>query len=123
MIAYLLHKNYRFSSTLKYWVQRKFTPAGALVIAATLLTGGIGVDTNEAIAYQTFVLLWCLLLVSLIWSLRRAPRFQARRGLPRVGTAGQPLPYLISVINPGDRTENSVTVMEDLGDPRPTYED
>jgi uncharacterized protein (DUF58 family) len=121
MIAYLLHKNYRFSSALKYWVQRKFTPAGALMIAAALLTGGIGVDTNQAIAYQTFALLWCLLLVSAIWSLFRPPRFRAVRFLPRVGTAGQPLHYRISVINPGDRLENSVIVTEDFGDPRPTY--
>ncbi|HEV8543304.1 MAG TPA: DUF58 domain-containing protein [Verrucomicrobiae bacterium] len=121
MITYLLHKNYRFTSALRYWVQRKFTPAGALVIAAALLTGGIGVDTNEAIAYQTFVLLWCLLLVSMIWSLFRAPRFEARRVLPKLGTAGQPLHYQISVINPGDSTENSVTLTEDFGDPRPTY--
>lgn len=121
MIAYLLHKNYRFSSSVKHWVQRKFTPAGALVIAGTLLTGGIGVDTNQAVAYQAFALLWCILVVAMIWSLYRAPRFKADRVLPRVGTAGQPLHYRVTVLNPGDKMEASVTVSEDLGDPRPTY--
>jgi uncharacterized protein (DUF58 family) len=121
MIAYLLHKNYRFSSGFKYWVQRKFTPAGALLIAAVIVAGGIGVDTNQAIAYQAFVLLWLLLIVSFFWSFAPAPRFKAERLLPRVGTAGQPLHYRISITNPGAKVERSVTVSEDFGDPRPTY--
>ena len=90
MIAYLLHRNYRFSSGLKYWVQRKFTPAGALLIAAVIVAGGIGADTNQAIAYQAFVLLWLLLIISFVWSFAPAPRFKAERLLPRVGTAGAP---------------------------------
>ena len=121
MIAYLLHRNYRFSSGLKYWVQRKFTPAGALLIAAVIVAGGIGVDTNQAIAYQAFVLLWLLLIISFFWSFSRAPRFRADRLLPRVGTAGQPLHYRISMTNPGKKVQRSITVNEDFGDPRPTY--
>lgn len=121
MITYLLYRNYRFSSALKYWVQRKFTPAGFLLLAAVLLTGGIGVDTNQAIAYQAFVLLWLLLAVAFFWSFRRAPSFKAERVLPRVGTAGQPLQYTLVVTNVGDKPRYSVTAAEDLGDPRPTY--
>jgi uncharacterized protein (DUF58 family) len=123
MVTYLLHRNYRFSSGLKYWVQRKFTPAGALLLAAVMLTGGIGVDTNQAIAYQGFVLLWALLVMALIWSFWPAPVFKAERILPRIGTAGQPLHYRLSVANPGRRKQSSVTVAEDFGDPRPTYEE
>ena len=123
MIAYLLHRNYRFSSGIKYWALRKFTPAGGLLVAALIVTGGIGVDTNQAIAYQAFVLLWVLLVVAFVWSLLPAPRFRAERVLPRVGTAGQPLHYRISVINPGNKTQRSVTVAEDFGDPRPTYQE
>ena len=121
MITYLLHRNYRFSSGLKYWVHRKFTAAGALLGAAVIVTGGIGVDTNQAIAYQAFVFLWGLLVVSFFWSLLPAPRFKVDRVLPRVGTAGQPLHYRISVTNPGTKPQRSVIVAEDFGDPRPTY--
>lgn len=121
MITYLLHKNYRFSSGLKYWVQRKITPPGALLVAGVILTGGIGVDTNQAIAYQAFVLLWGLLVVALIWSFRRGPILKSQRFLPRVGTAGRPLHYRLSVTNPGSTNESSITVAEDFGDPRPTY--
>ena len=121
VITYLLHRNYRFSSGFKYWVQRKFTPTGALICAAVLVAGGIGVDTNQAIAYQAFVLLWTLLVVAFVWSLWPAPRFKTERILPRVGTAGQPLHYRMSVANPGRRPQRAVTVAEDFGDPRPTY--
>jgi uncharacterized protein (DUF58 family) len=121
MITYLLHRNYRFSSALKYWVQRKFTPAGTLLIAAVVVMGGIGVDTNQAIAYQGFVLLWAILAVAFVWSFRKPPAFKAERILPRVGTAGQPMKYSLVVTNPGSKDQFSVTVLEDLGDPRPTY--
>lgn len=123
MITFLLHRNYRFSSGLKYWVQRKFTPAGALLVAGVIVSGGIGIDTNQAIAYQAFVLLWGLLVVAFVWSLWPAPKFKAERILPRVGTVGQPLHYQISVHNPGGRAQRSVTVGEDFGDPRPTYKE
>ena len=123
MITYLLYRNYRFSSALKFWVQRKFTPAGVLLIAAVIVMGGIGVDTNQAIAYQGFVLLWGILAVAFMWSFRKAPIFKAERILPRVGTAGQPLKYSVSVANPGPTDQFSVTVQEDFGDPRPTFPD
>lgn len=123
MIAYLLHRNYRFSSGIKYWVQRKFTPAGGLLCAAVIVTGGIGVDTNQAVAYQAFVLLWVLLMVAFFWSLLPAPRLRAQRVLPRVGTAGQPLHYRVSVLNPGKKPQRSVTLAEDFGDARPTYQE
>jgi uncharacterized protein (DUF58 family) len=123
VIAFLLHRNYRFSSAIKYWVQRKFTPAGALLCAAVIIAGGIGIDTNQAIAYQAFVLMWALLVIAFIWSLWPAPKFMADRALPRVGTAGVPLRYRISVTNPGGKEQRSVIVGEDLGDPRPTYEE
>lgn len=120
-ITYFLFRNYRFSAAVKHRVRRKFTPAGGLAIAAMVLTGGVGVDTSQAIAYQAFVLLWCLVLVALIWSFFPAPYFRAARTLPRVGTAGQPLVYTLTVTNPHPRVQRSVMVAEDLGDLRPTF--
>ena len=83
--------------------------------------GGIGVDTNQAIAYQGFVLLWAILAVAFVWSFQKAPLFKAERILPRVGTAGQPMKYSLAMTNPGPVDQFSVTAVEDLGDPRPTY--
>jgi uncharacterized protein (DUF58 family) len=86
------------------------------------MCAGVGLDTNQALAYQAFALLASLLFVALVWTLWPAPKLQAARSLPRVGTAGQPFHYKISVTNPGARTEAGITIFEDLGDPRPTYE-
>ena len=121
LVTYFLYRNYRRSAGLKYWFRRKFSPIGGLAIAAMILTGGVGVDTSQAIAYQAFILLWFLILVGLVWSFFPAPPLRAHRTLPRVGTAGQPLVYRVSVTNPGRRPQSSVTVMEDFGDPRPTF--
>lgn len=120
-ITYILHKNYRFSSAVRMWFRNRFTAAGGLMIAAAFMTGGIGVDTNQAIGYQLFLLLVLVLVVSFFWSFWRAPRFQAQRLLPRVGTAGQELHYRLSVRNPGSKTHHSVVVAEALADPRPTF--
>src|SRR3954465_15457455 len=113
MITRWLYKNYRFSSSLKFWFQRKFTPAGKILVVATLVAAGIGVDTTQAMAYQTFTLLWILLLFAVLWTFFRAPRFSAQRILPRVGTAGQPLHYRVVVRNPKPRAQSAVTITED----------
>ena len=120
MLTGWLHRNYRFSSSVKFWFKRKFTPAGKIVIIATLVAAGIGVDTTQAMVYQAFTLLWILLLFSVVWTLKKAPRFNARRVLPRVGTAGQPLHYRVVVYNPKTSGQAAITITEDLGDPRPT---
>ncbi len=122
-ITYFLFRNYRFSAAVKLRVRRKFTPAGGLAIVATILTGGVGVDTSQAIAYQAFVLLWCLLLIAVFWSFRAAPYFRAERTLPRLGTVGEVLQYRLVVTNPHERAENSVSVVEDFGDQRPTFKE
>jgi uncharacterized protein (DUF58 family) len=123
MFTRWLYKNYRFSSGLKYWFRKRFTPAGMLVLAAGFLAGGIGIDTNQAVASQVFTLLGALLFVSLVWSLFPPPSFEAMRILPRVGTAGSALTYRVVITNPGRKRQAGLSVHEDLGDPRPTYEE
>jgi uncharacterized protein (DUF58 family) len=122
MITRLLYRNYFATSSLRHALQRKFTPAGWLVLAGAFMSAGVGLDTSQALAYQGFALLSGVVLVSLLWTFAPAPRLKATRILPRIGTAGQPLPYKVVVINPGKRPEASITVFEDLGDPRPTFE-
>jgi uncharacterized protein (DUF58 family) len=123
MITRWLYKNYRATSSVKFWFHRKFTAAGNIVLVAMIVAAGIGVDTTQAMAYQAFTLLWILILFSVLWTIFRAPRFTARRVLPRVGTAGQPLHYRVTVHNPGSHSQSAVTITEDLGDPRPTLQE
>ncbi len=49
--------------------------------------------------------------------------FSARRLLPRFGTAGTPVPYKVVVENLSNRLEQGWTLVDDLGDPRPSFEE
>lgn len=122
MITRILYHNYRLSSGVKHWFWRRFTPAGKLVMACALLAAGLGMDTNQAMAYQVFALLAAMIVVSLLWTFAPVPKIQPSRALPRVGTAGQPLHYRISLFNPGTKRRASLSLKEDLVDPRPNYQ-
>ena len=113
-------KQYRRSSGLKYWFVRRFTKAGLLTLILAIMLGGLGADTTLAVAYQVASLLGMALLISFAWTFIKRPLFKAERILPRFGTAGSPLQYRVRVTNPTRQTQSALTIMEDLGDPRPT---
>jgi uncharacterized protein (DUF58 family) len=115
-------KQYRRSSGLKYQVVRRLTPAG--ILAVVLLAGlvGLGIDTNISIAYQAATLVAAALFISIAWAFRKRPTFKAERILPRFGAAGAPLQYRVTITNPTQAPQPSLSIMEDLGDPRPSRE-
>jgi uncharacterized protein (DUF58 family) len=115
-------KQYRRSSGMKHWVARRFTKAGLLALTLFCTLVGLGVDTNLALAYQIATLLGSALMISCAWRYARRPGFKAERVLPRFGTAGSPFLYRVRVTNPTRVAQASLTIMEDLGDPRPTRE-
>lgn len=115
-------KQYRRSSGLKYWFIRRFTKAGLLVLALSCTLVGLGADTNLALAYQIATLLGAALLISFAWAFGKRPLFKVERVLPRFGTAGSPLQYRVRITNPTRDPQTALTIMEDLGDPRPTRE-
>ena len=115
-------KQYRRSSGLKYWFVRRFTKAGLLTLILAIMLGGLGADTTLAVAYQIASLLGVALLISFAWTWVKRPLFKAERILPRFGTAGSPLHYRVRVANPTRQTQSALTIMEDLGDPRPSRE-
>jgi uncharacterized protein (DUF58 family) len=99
---------------------RRFTKAGLLALVLTVMLVGLGADTTLAVAYQIATITGAALLVSFACSFAKRPLFKAERILPRFGTAGSPLQYRVRVTNPTGATQSSLTIMEDLGDPRPT---
>jgi uncharacterized protein (DUF58 family) len=113
-------KQYRRSSGLKYWVARRFTKAGLLALVLTIMLVGLGADTTLAVAYQVAAIIGAALVVSFAWTFAKRPLFKAERVLPRFGTAGSPLQYRVRVTNPTRAAQSSLTIIEDLGDPRPT---
>ena len=82
----------------------------------------MGVDTNLSVAYQPFVFLSLLLLTSLLGTRFSRAKLGADRSLPRFGTSGMPLSYLVTVQNLTTKPQRGLSVTEDLATPLPTLE-
>jgi hypothetical protein len=98
----LLDKAWRFGQALL----RRVTPAGLLALAALVLAGAAGIDTELTaagidteltLAYQLFGYASGLLLVGFLASWRLAGRYEVERRLPALATVGEPLQYRITI--------------------------
>jgi len=116
-----IYWSYRASSGLWYWTRRRFTLAGMAVVVAVFVTGAVGVDIENTVTYQAFALLLALLVFSLGSVFFFRGKFSATRRLPRLGTAGQPLRYKILVRNLTGNKQESLALLENLVDPRPSF--
>ena len=106
-----------------HWVRRRFTRAGICALVALMVTGAVGADVENTVCYQSFALLLALLLIGFACSFRFQGKFSARRSLPRVGTAGQPMPYRVLIRNLSATNQAGLTLLENLSDPRPAFAD
>lgn len=113
----------RATSGLWYWARRRLTPAGWAAGITLVVTATIGTDIENTVTYELFALLLALsaLAMASVFSFRA--RFSATRILPRVGTAGRPMYYKIVIKNLTPVNQNGLTVLEDLTDPRPSFEE
>jgi uncharacterized repeat protein (TIGR01451 family) len=119
----LLHRSFRAFAGWQHRLSRRLTPAGQLVAAGLAATVIVGPNTRLTVAYQAGAFLAALLLVALAGARRRPPPLSVRRRLPRFATVGEPLTYTVRVGNPGPRTASGLTLLEDLADPRPSFEE
>jgi hypothetical protein len=71
--------------------------------------------------YQAFALVLGLLVFAIACSFRFRDQFSAVRVLPRIGTAGQPMPYLVQVKNLTAKNQQGLALLENLADPRPPF--
>ena len=119
----LLYRLYRLISGLRYWAQRRFSRAGWFVLCALMITGLMGLDTENSAAYQGFTLLLFVLGVAICFSWLFRTRFSATRVLPRFGTAGYPMDYTVVVQNLSSKAQSGLTLLEELVDPRPSFKE
>jgi uncharacterized protein (DUF58 family) len=119
----LFYRIYRPNSALLYWARRRFTLPGLCVAGGFIVAGGVGTDIENTVTYQIFALLLAFLILSLACSRFFNAKFSATRSLPRFGTAGQPLHYRVLVKNLTSHPQKGLTLLEDLDDPRPPYEE
>ena len=123
MIKRLLYRSYRLSATLGYWMERRFTRAGALVATAAIITAGLGVNIEQSVAYQASALLVCLIVVAMLTAPFFRMRFEARRILPKFGTVGEKLRYQVVLTNRGDKNQQDLWYLEELADLRLNYQE
>ena len=123
LIYQLIYWIYRVTSGLWYWSRRRFTLAGLCVAGSFIVAGAVGVDVENTVTYQSFSLLLAFLLLALAGSLFFRATFSATRILPRIGTAGQPLHYRVQVKNLTAKNQTGLTLLEELADPRPAFQE
>jgi uncharacterized protein (DUF58 family) len=118
-----IYWSYRLASGSWYWLRRRFTLAGLCVVGSFIVAGAMGTDIENTVLYQSFSLLLALLLLALVNSFFFRANFSATRSLPRLGTAGQPLRYRVQIKNLTAKAQAGLTLMEELTDPRPTFQE
>lgn len=123
MFRRFLYLTFRFAYSSEHWIRRRFTKAGLLALVVLMASGAVGLDTNRTLAYQVFTFLLSLLFISITWSLFFRSRLAVRRVLPRFGTAGQTLSYRIIIQNQTNRSQNGLVLLENLVDPRPSFQE
>ena len=116
----LRYRLYRLASGLRYRIPRRFTPAGLLALAAAIVSGAIGIDMDQTVAFQAFAFVVCLLVVAMVAAIFFRGKFAVRRVLPRFGSVGKSFAYPVQVRKLTGRARRDLELLEDLADPRPT---
>ena len=116
-----IYWSYVRSSGLWHWAQRRFTRAGLCVAGGFVVAGATGADIENSVNYQAFALLLAFLIFGFVSSFFFRAKFSVTRLLPRVGTAGQLLPYRVRVKNLSAKPQVGLTLLDDLMDPRPAF--
>lgn len=119
----ILFRLYRGFSWVRYWVPRRFTRAGLVILTALFVNAAMGVDMDSTVAYEAFTLALSLLLASAAYGWFWRARLSASRQLPRFGSVGQPFSYSLVVVNQTGKLQAGLSVLEDLADTRPGFRD
>ena len=119
----ILYRFYRLFTWIQYQATRRFTAAGTLVLVTVIASGMMGLDTDNTVTYQVFTPLFFLLLIAFVFTWFFRARFSATRVLPRFATAGHPFDYTVRVRNTSKKIQAGLTLLENLADPRPQFEE
>lgn len=117
-----LYRNYRTFASITHRFGRRITLTGWMVLACTVVSAALGADTNTSLSYQTFALLGSLVIAGAVLTPFGRPKVELERLLPKFGSVGETLRYRIRLRNLGKRPQQGLALMEDLPDPRPTFE-
>jgi uncharacterized protein (DUF58 family) len=118
-----LYRNYWTFASITHRFKRRLTLTGWVVLGGTVAAAALGADTAASSSYQTFAMLGCLVLASALCTPFGRAQLSLERRLPKFGTVGETLSYRILVRNQGRKPRNALKLIEELPDPRPTFEE
>ena len=109
------------------WVYRadramraKLTPAGWVALALLVTCAAFGLNTRTALIHELFGLLFALLFVAALASLRFRPKVDAARRLPDFATVGEAFEYSVRLTSRDRRDVGKVAVQEAVAVRLPT---
>jgi uncharacterized protein (DUF58 family) len=117
------HRNYWTFASISHRFGRRLTLTGWVMLSGTVAAAALGADTNASSSYKTFAMLGCLVLASVLCTPLGRPQLSVERILPKFGSVGEKLRYRIHVRNQGRKPQNSLKLIEELPDPRPSLEE
>lgn len=94
------------------WFKQRFTSPGMLLVGLLVLAGVFGVNTRANLAYQLALLSLALLCVAMLSALAFRPALTIRRRMPRYGSEGEPLRYVVEVENASRRVQRGLRLQE-----------
>ncbi|VAX01898.1 hypothetical protein MNBD_GAMMA22-199 [hydrothermal vent metagenome] len=117
-----LWRSYRKISTVSYWVIRRFTPTGKVVLALMFFSGLLGIDIQQVQSYQLFIISFVLIAIAFISVLTKKCILKADRNLPRYACVNEDMQYQITLYNVGKKNIGKIFILDEAADPRPTLQ-
>jgi len=118
-----LHRIYFSGAGMHHFLARRCRPAAIAVGLVLVLATCLGVAHDSTAVYQLFSLSLGMVVIGLPWAMSRRASVEAKRELPRFGTAGEPLRYTVRVWHHGKRRLSRAWLADSPPDPRPSLAD
>ncbi len=114
---------YKLASKLARYFNTRFTSSGRALLVLCMISGFFALNTEKSMFYQLFPLLFILLCIGFIFSLRFKTPITCSRSFPKTCVAGQKLKYNLVVENPSDNKHAGLFFKEWVRSPLPKRED
>ena len=114
-----LHRTYSRTYGIHDFISHRLRPAGIALGMVLVLATCLGIGHERSSTYQLFSLCLAMVLLGLPSAISRRAKVEARREVPRYGTAGQALRYAIHIRNTGKHELERAWLAESPPDPRP----
>ncbi len=108
---------------MRHFLARRCRPAAIALGLVLGLAACLGAAHDRTPVYQLFSLSLGMVMIGLPWAMSRRAAVEAKRELPRFGTAGEPLRYTVRVWHHGKQRLSRAWLSDSPPDPRPSLAD